>query len=279
MHLIKGLSKFRQLFDAEKPMIGALHFTPMIGYSGFEGLDKVLATAKKDLNAFIKGGINGIIIENNYDNPPKTFVDPETVSEMTYLGLELKKRTKIPIGVSVLWNDYRAALSIAKVIGARFIRVPVFVDSVKTDFDTIYAEPEKVMAYREKIDAKDIMVFADVHVKHATMLDQQAYVATSSKKAQKLGADAIIITGKWTADPPKPEVLREAKESVSVPVLIGSGLDHTNARRLLEYADGAIVSTSLKSGGEVSGERQVKPYTARIDAAKVAQLIKAVKSL
>ncbi|MCL5239519.1 MAG: BtpA/SgcQ family protein [Candidatus Marsarchaeota archaeon] len=275
----RGLTMLKEIFGVRKPIIGALHFAPLFGYNDFGGLSNILKYAEKDLRAFKRGGINGVIIENNYDVPHKIFVGPETVAAMTYLGVELKRNAHTAFGVSVLWNDYMAALSIAKTTGARFIRVPVFVDSVRTDFGIIRAQPQKVIEYRRKLGAEDVMIFADIHVKHAEMLDKQITIAESARKAEREGADAIIVTGRWTADSPKSEALAEAKASVDVPVIIGSGLDFRNAGTLMKYADGAIVGTSLKKGERVSGERQVKPHSARIDSRRVARLMDAVRKI
>ncbi len=260
----------------KKQIIGALHFIPLLGYPEFSSMDTVLDTALVDLHALEKGGVDAVIIENNYDLPHKITVGHETVAAMTYLGSELKKRTKLPIGVSVLWNDYRAALSIAKVLGAEFVRVPVFVDSVSTDFGTIIAEPESVINYRKSIGAESVRIFADIQVKHATMLNPRP-IGESAKEAERNGADAIVVTGKWTGNAPELGKLREAKESVRIPVIIGSGLDSKNCLELLEHADGAIVSTSLKEGSELPGERNVKPYSYRTSSEKVSELMGIIK--
>ena len=268
----------KKLFGINKPIIGALHFTPLMGYKGFKTLDAVLSTAAADLQEFEKGGIDAIIIENNYDQPHKIIVGPETVASMTLLGCEIRRKTRLPLGVSVLWNDYKAAFSIAKAIGASFIRVPVFVDSVKTKFGTIMANPKEVVDYRRSIGAQNVMIFADIQVKHAKPLTKKR-ISESAKQAQRQGADAIIVTGKWTGNAPDVEKLREAKESVRIPVIIGSGLDVSNAKALLKYADSAIVSTSLKTGGAVRGERNVKPYSSRVSRSKVKELMDAVKGI
>ena len=121
-------------------IIGALHFNPLPGFEGFTSLVEIYKKAEIDCENFVNGGIKSIIIENNYDLPHKINVGAETVASMTWLGAKLKQRfPKITFGVSVLWNDYRAAFSIAKAINAKFIRIPVFVDSVITDFGEINA--------------------------------------------------------------------------------------------------------------------------------------------
>ncbi|MCG2809135.1 MAG: phosphorybosylanthranilate isomerase, partial [Candidatus Portnoybacteria bacterium] len=132
------MNKLKKIFKKDKNIIiGAIHFPPLLGYVDFPGLKIALNNALKDLTAFEKGGVDGIIFENNYDIPHKIFADSSVVASMTYLGEQIKKAIKLPLGISVLWNDYYTALSIAKILNLQFIRIPVFVDNVKTDYGII----------------------------------------------------------------------------------------------------------------------------------------------
>jgi len=255
-------------------IIGAIHLPPLLGYTKFPGFSVAIENAIRDLRALEEGGAGGIIFENNYDIPHKIFVDAPVVSAMTIIGEKLKKATALPIGVSVLWNDYKAALSIARTLNLQFIRIPVFVDKVKTDYGIIGGEPKKVIAFRKSIGADSIALFTDIHVKHAEILSKHNII-TSAKLAIKNKSDAVIVTGKWTGDAPDlkyMDVLR--KEIANFPILVGSGLDENNAEKLFQFANGAIVSTSLKSGPKKSGEVNVKFYKARIDLKKVKNLMR-----
>lgn len=264
-----------EIFKKEKNIIiGAIHFAPLLGYPDYPGFEITLNNALKDLIAFEEGGADGVIIENNYDIPHKIFVDKETVGLMTQLGREIKSKTKIPVGISVLWNDYKSALTIAKNIGAQFIRVPVFVDNVHTSYGDVFAKPEAVLEYRKKIGAEDVALFTDIHVKHAELLDKKT-IEESAIEAIKFGSDALIITGKWTGDAPNIDELKKVRDSIgNFTVLIGSGADSNNIKKLLNYANGAIVSTSLKEGKVKDKEVNVKMWGQRIDKKKVTELLR-----
>ncbi|HUT22478.1 MAG TPA: BtpA/SgcQ family protein [Candidatus Bipolaricaulota bacterium] len=257
-------------------IIGALHFAPLLGYSDYPGDEIILKNALRDLSAFEEGGVDGVIIENNYDIPHKIFVKKETADEMLALGKEIKKIAKKPLGVSVLWNDYKKALLIAQKIGAKFIRIPVFVDSVKTNYGDIIADPQAVIKFRKEINAEDISLFTDIHVKHAELLKNKS-IEDSAKEAIKSGSDALIVTGRWTGDAPDLAELKKIREVVGdFPILIGSGADDKNINELFEYANGAIISTSLKEGGIKETEVNVKGWEQRIDRKLVKQFVKKV---
>jgi membrane complex biogenesis BtpA family protein len=270
--------EIKSIFKIDKPIIGALHFMPLLGYPKFVGLDKIIDISIKDLHAFQEGGINGIILENNYDIPHNINVGPEIIASMTYLCSELAKIATVPLGVNVLWNDFKASLAIAKTINAKFIRVPVFVDDVETDFGKIYCNPNEVLDYRSKLSAnEDIAILADIQVKHSKMLKSRP-IEESARLAQDFGADAVIITGKWTGNAPLISDLKKVKSAVKIPVLIGSGMTIKNALELLTYSDGAIVSTSVKNDdSETSDERNVRSFNSRININKVKYLLDEIK--
>lgn len=271
-------NKLYKIFGKDKRVvIGAIHFPPLLGYSGFPGLKVALDNALRDLRAFERGGVDGVIIENNYDTPHKISVGPETTACMTFLGEKIRLATKLPVGINVLWNDYKASLSIARVLDLRFIRIPVFVDKVKTNYGVIEGCPKDVINFRKSARAENVALFTDIHVKHAELISKHDII-TSAKLAVKNKSDAIIVTGKWTGDAPDIDKLIAVRRAVGYfPILVGSGADENNIKELLKYADGVIVSTSLKEGNMKKDEINIKTWHQRISKNKVKGLIKVMK--
>lgn len=272
--------KLKSIFKTKKFVIGMVHFPPLLGYKDFPGIDVCFKKSMSDAKTLERGGVDAIMFENNYDIPHQEFVGPETIAIMTFLIQKISEKISLPFGINVLWNDYKASLSIAKVTGAGFIRVPVFVDSVETQYGKIFAQPEKVLSFREKIKASNIFLFTDIHVKHARMLEKKT-ISASAKEAVEKGSDALIITGKWTGDAPNISDLKEAREAVgeNFPILIGSGATKENIATLLKYADGVIVGTYLKEGRISKEETNLKSWEKKIDLAKTKEFVKKVKEL
>lgn len=54
--------------------------------------------------------------------------------------------------------------------------------------------------------------------------------------------------------PPTVERIDECRDSVSLPILLGSGLTRENVRELLSHADGAIVGSYFKKDGNWKNE-------------------------
>ena len=265
----KKQNSLQKIFQKKKNIvIGALHFSHLLGYGEFAGFNKLLKDAKHDLHALEEGGVDGIIVENNYGLTPE-FVDTSVAVSMAYLIGELRKMTNIPLGVDVLWNDYKTALALAKTYNLQFIRVPVFVDTVKPYCGKIVGDAKAVIKYRKKINASHMALFTDIHVKHAELLSKHS-LAASAKKAVSAGSDGIIVTGNWTGEPPSTNDLETVRKAVgNMPIIVGSGADKDNIVNLYEIADAAIVSTSLKKGGVKKRERNVKNHTQRVNVKKV----------
>ena len=271
------MHKFKKIFNKENGVvIGAVHFPPLLGFSEFPGFEIARENALKDLGAFERGGADAIIFENNYDIPHTEFVGPEIGASMLLLGAEIKTPTTLPVGISVLWNDYETALSVAKVLDLQFIRVPVFIDTVKTSYGIIEGNFEEIIKFRKQIQAEHVALFTDIHVKHAEILSPHT-ITESAQLAIKEGSDGLIITGKWTGDAPDIAELKDVRDAVAhFPIICGSGVDSKNIHKLFEYASGGIVSTSLKEGVAKQGEVNVKGYEQRTEEEKVAELMASI---
>jgi len=265
---------FERIFHTPKPLIGMIHLSPLPGsprYNG-NGISGAVDAALRDAKALQKGGIDGLLIENYGDLPFKpTPTDPETVASMTAIGQEVSKHVDLPMGMNVLRNGALAALAIAHVIRARFIRVNVFAESLLTDQGIIDACAHDLMRFRRQLGASDVAVFADVRSKHAVPFASRPVEESARDTAYRGMADALIVTGLHTGAEPDRNRLHRIRASVpDRPILVGSGLTRRNAVKLLREADGAIVGTHLKENGMIE-----KP----VDETRVKELVRSIARL
>ena len=77
-------------------------------------------------------------------------------------------------------------------------------------------------------------------------------IAQSAVEAADCGADGVIITGSRVEEETPIEMIRRVKEKVHIPVLAGSGVNTKNIRTQMSIADGAIIGSGLKEGGQIS---------------------------
>jgi membrane complex biogenesis BtpA family protein len=177
---------------------------------------------------------------------------------MTRVARELvsaARRTKI--GVEILLNDPEASIAAAAMAGASFIRTDYFVDPMERPEHggAMRIDPEGLLRYRRSLGADSVLVLADLQVKYARMLVERS-LAESARLARESGADAVVVTGTRTGEPPSEAELEDARKGAGeIPVLVGSGISSSNAAALLRIADGAIVGTSLKRGERIDAEK------------------------
>jgi hypothetical protein len=265
-------SRFAALFGTARPIIGVVHLPPLPGFAGSPGIDAVLAKALADQRALERGGVDGVLVENEEDHPHEVTAAPATIAHMTRVAAALAARASVPVGVEILLNDPQASVAVAAAAGAGFIRTDYFVDRMtRADYGVMAIDPAGVMSVRRRLGADHILILADIQVKYAQMIEPRS-LAQSAALAYAHGADAVIVTGAATGRAPEPGEIRDAASGAGgVPVLIGSGLDVENARTLLAVAGGAIVGTAFKSGDSVDAEK----VRALVDVARAVAAVRA----
>ncbi len=254
-----------------KTLIGVVHLQPLPGSPRWRGdMDAVLEFAVNDARAYERGGAHALFIENFGDVPfTRGCVAPETMAAMAAAGRAIRQAVKLPIGFNVLRNDARAALALCAVCGGAFIRVNVHTGAMLTDQGLIEGNAYETLRYRRQV-CPGAQIFADVHVKHAVPLGNWTIEDAARDTVERGLANALIVSGAGTgiaADIADLERVRRTAPTTKV--LLGSGVTLVNVREFLPLADGFIVGTSLKVGGEVS---------APVDAKRVAALAQALRT-
>lgn len=259
------------LFGTNKPVIGVVHLLPLPTSPRWNGsLTEVIARAEQEATALAAGGAHGIMIENFFDAPfAKNRVDASVVSAMTLAVQHVASMVHLPVGVNVLRNDGLSAMAIAACTGAKFIRVNVLMGVMATDRGLLEGIAWELLRYRRELNS-NVKILADVLVKHAEPLSTANIGLAIEETIHRGLADGIIVSGCATGYAPDPEDLRQARLACGdTPLFVGSGTTWENVGELLRYADGAIVSTSLKRHGQL---RQP------IDPLRVARLLEALHS-
>lgn len=251
----------------KKCVIGMVHCLPLPGTLGYCGsMQKVIDQAVADAVTLQRAGVHAIIVENMGDSPFAATMDTEQRIALAVAAAHVKQAVTLPVGIDAAFNDYEAGISIAHAIGAQFVRLPVFVDTVMTANGLIQPCARDAVRFRKALGALDVQIFADVQVKHSHMLVQEIGVVESAHMAADSGADAIIVTGAQIGMETPLDVIRAVKQSVKLPIIAGSGFHAGNAKQQFEVADGAIVGSSLKKGGIISNPVSYELTRALMDA-------------
>ena len=244
-------------------LIGMLHLGPLPGAPGFAGnLGAVLAAADHDARILEEAGFDAIMVENFGDRPYFADDVPKvTVAALAIAVAEAGRAVKIPVGINVLRNDAVAAVSIATAAGASFVRVNVLTGAMTTDQGIITGRAAEVARLRSSLGWPG-EILADVFVKHATPPGGMTPAEAARDTWERGGADVLIMTGAATGWGASLQAVRDVKAAVpEAPVYVGSGIDAGSIAGFLEFADGVIVGTALKTDGVTTNP--VDPERAR----------------
>lgn len=267
--------RLAQLFPVPKPIIGVIHLAALPGAPRYDGtaVRDICKAAAADAVRLTDGGTDGIIVENASDLPfsrPED-IGPETVAALTAACLAVREASSLPFGITCVANGVIPALAVAKSVGASWVRANQWVNSYIANEGLLNGPAGQALRYRAAIDARDVSIFADVHVKfgaHAITADRT--ISEQATDAEWFDADVLIASGSRTGSPTQPEEVTEIRSGTRLPVIVGSGLDPDQAGVLLEVADGAIVGQWLKVDGK---------WWNPVDQARVAKLMEAVASI
>ncbi|MBV9811861.1 MAG: BtpA/SgcQ family protein [Acetobacteraceae bacterium] len=242
------------LFGRRRAVIGVIHSRALPGSPGYDGEAMAALTrfAVDEAERYRDGGVDGLIVENHGDIPFAKPADlgPETAACMAVMTRAVREAVALPVGVNVLANGAVMALAVAKAAGAAFVRVNQWANAYVANEGFIEGRAAEATRYRAWLHAREVRVFADVHVKHgAHAITADRPVAELARDVEFFDADVAIATGQRTGDAASLDELRTIAAGTSLPVVVGSGVTPGNVGDILRVADGVIVASWLKRDG------------------------------
>jgi hypothetical protein len=251
-------NRFQNVFGTTKPIVGMVHLKPLPGaprHDHAAGMQGIMDAALYDAEALVKGGIDAVQVENQWDRPFQKPEDigPETVAAMAAVAARLRQEFDTPLGVTVHLNGVEQALAIAIAAQCQWIRAFELANAYIANAGIVQAAGPRLMRYRAALRAEKVMVFGDFHVKHGShqIISDRSIPEQAEDVETQLG-DAVIVTGVKTGTPPDREDVAVIRGVVDLPILIGSGLSADNLPELLPLIDGAVVGSSFKEEGVLS---------------------------
>lgn len=268
------ITDLKDIFRTTKPIIGMVHCWPLPGAPGYTGygVQTITDNALQDAQALVKGGVDGIIVENMWDIPYHAgpHIAPESIATHAVVAHAIRETVDIPMGINVVHNGGTALLGIALASRADFIRVCMFTGAGVWDagsWDEGCAA--ELMRKRKDLGAEQIKLFVDVDKKHSVRFPG-IDLATHIEWTRFFGADALIVSGTMTGNAPDIAKVQQAKQLAhNQPVLIGSGTTTNNISAFLQVADGVIVGSSIKEEGLCENPVSIKRVRDLINAARV----------
>ena len=265
------MADFRKIINKEKALIGMVHLPALPGTPGSNKTpNEIVDSAVDGATRLIEYGFDAVLIENMHDTPYLLReVGPEIISAMTIAIGAIVEAVDVPVGVQILAGANRAAIAVAHATGAHFIRAEGFAFATVADEGVMdVADAGPLLRERRRIDAGEIAILADIQKKHSShALTADLTIGDHARGADFMGADGVIVTGSHTGHAVDIVQLREVRGATELPILVGSGVTPENVKEIFEFADAAIVGSSIKQGGY---------WANQLDATRCKELITAL---
>jgi membrane complex biogenesis BtpA family protein len=244
----------QRIFGRRQAVIGVIHSLPLPGSPHYDGepVTRIYDFAAAEALRYREGGVDGLIVENHGDIPfaKPDELGPETAACMAVMAERVRRESGLPIGINVLANGAVQGIAVAKAAGAVFVRVNQWTNAYVANEGLMDGKAGAASRYRSWLRAKDIAIFADVHVKHgAHAIVADRTLAELTRDAEFFDADAVIVTGQRTGDSANAEELAAVAKATKLPTMVGSGVTPDNVTSIFKHADAVIVASYLKHEG------------------------------
>jgi membrane complex biogenesis BtpA family protein len=257
------------LFSRPKPVIAMAHLGPLPGAPGYDagrGLEALIEAVATDVEKLQTGGVDAIMFGNEGDRPYVLQAPAEGLAAMAAIVATLKPALKVPFGVNYLWDPY-ATVALAVATGASFAR-EVFTGVYASDMGLWQPDGAGALRLRARLGRPDLKLLFNVNAEFAAALDTRPIERRAQSAVFSSLADAICVSGPLTGQPVDQSELKQVKAAVpDRPVLANTGVNLDNVAAILEVADGCVIGTHFKVGGDtwnpVDGDR-VKRFMDRV---------------
>jgi hypothetical protein len=267
------MQRFASVFGPVKPVIAMVHLGALPGtplYDAAGGMAAIEAAAARDLDALQDAGVDAVMFGNENDRPYELKVDAASTAAMAFVIGRLRARIRVPFGVNVLW-DPMATMALAAATGAAFVR-EIFTGTYGSDMGLWSPDAAAARRYQARLGIGQVACLYNVSAEFAGPLDPRPLADRARSAAFSALPDAVLVSGAITGEAAAMSDLAAVKRVLpGVPVLANTGVKHATVAEVLAVADGCIVGSALKVGGDTWAP--VDPARARdfMDRARAAR--------
>ncbi len=250
----------KSLFHVEKPIIALLHLRAMPGDPLFrtgDTMENVIRIARKELIALQKGGVDGVLIANEFSLPYQKEVSYVTVAAMGRIIGELKKDLSIPFGVNIVSNPI-ATIDLAAATGANFVRSTFTGAYIGENGITDTNIPE-TLRRKKALGLDDLKLFYKVNPESDVYLAERDLEKITKSMIFHCFPDALCVSGASAGSETDANlIVRVKKVAGDTPVFANTGCTKDNIAAMLDQSDGACVGTAFKKDGKFANYVEAK---------------------
>ncbi len=260
-----------EMFGVKKPIIALLHLDPLPGDPAYCGcMEQVFEHAHEDLMALQAGGVDGVLVANEFSMPYSAETEYSTVAAMAYLVGRLKNEFKVPYGVNIILNG-AAAIDLASATGAKFVR-SAFTGAYMGEYGVNLPNNRKAVRRKYELGLKDLKLFYKVNPESDRYLVDRDIETVTKAIVFQTNVDALCVSGASSGGETSSELLAKVKKAAGeVPIFCNTGVTIDNVKDKMKIADGACIGTSFKENG--------KFWYTRVDVERVKAFMDVMKEI
>lgn len=266
------MSWLKDLFSTERPIIGLLHLRPLPGdpfFGSGDTIQGVIDAACADLLALQEGGVDGVLVTNEFSLPYEKKVSAVTTASMGMVIGALSSLFTVPFGAEAIY-DGDATIELCAATGASFTRC-LFTGAWAGDLGLIDRDVAHTLRLKRSLGLDKLRMFYFVTSEGEVFLNDRSTVDMAKTLLFNCRPDCLVVGGSAPGQTPGPELVRTVKQAVGeVPVVCGTGCKPENVADILAAGNGAFVGTTFKKDGK---------FENAIDAARVKQFMDRVKEI
>jgi len=246
------MSWINDMFHVEKPVIAMLSLNPLPGdpaYRYTDSMEDVVDWARKDLKALQDGGVDGVIISNEFSLPYERNMSFVTPAAMARVIGELKRDLHLPFGVDCI-SDGLATIELAAAVGADYVQGTfggccLSGGLCNNDFS-------RLMRRKAALHLDQLKTFCILDPESGRKLDARPLPEIAKSLCLNGAPDALCIPASAAGEDVDPAFMAQVRAAAgaNTAIVCATCCQPDTIASRLSCADAAIVGTPFKVNGE-----------------------------
>lgn len=241
----------KDMFGVDKPVIAMLHLDPLPGdprYNHTDSMKEVVEKAKKDLHALQNGGVDGVLISNEFSFPYQRKMSFITPAAMARVIGELMDDIKIPFGVDCI-SDGLATIELAAAVNADFVR-GTFSGVYVGDGGFYNNDFSMILRRKKELHLDNLRMLYFLNPESDMNLDIRRLPDIAKSLEFKAKPDGYCVSANAAGAEVDSDLIHSIKKVVNhVVVFTNTGVNYDTVIDKLNNSDGAVVGTTFKKDG------------------------------
>ena len=265
-----------KLFGVKKPIIAMLHLDPLPGDPRWhygDTMETVVQHALTDLKALQVGGVDGILISNEFSLPYQRHMNFVTPAAMAYVVGRLREHIRVPFGVDCI-SDGEATIELAAAVGAAFVR-GTFCGVYVGDGGFYNNDFSALLRRKAALHLDNLKMLYFINPESDRNLDTRPLADIAKSTIFKAHPDGLCISANAAGQDVDDALIESVKQvNPEVVVLCNTGCRPDTITRKLRCGDAAVVGTYFKEGGKLENQRL---ENLRVDVNRVREFMDVVQ--